>query len=403
MSKILELREKRAKAWEAAKAFLDSRRGADGLLSAEDVAAYEKMEADVVNLGKEIDRLERQQALDAELSKPVNDPIKDKPAASAGEEKTGRASAEYKRSFWNVMRSKMPGHEVLNALQVGTDSEGGYLVPDEFEHTLVEALEEQNLFRTLAHVIQTSSGDRKIPVVASKGTASWVDEEGAIPESDDSIGQVSIGAYKLGTMIKISEELLGDSVFDLESYISREFARRIGNKEEEAFFTGDGKGKPLGILAKTGGAEVGVTAAGAAAFTADELFDLFYSLKAPYRKSAVFLMNDTSVKALRKLKDSNGQYLWQPSLTAATPDTLMGRPVYTSSFMPAMEAGAKSVLFGDLSYYWVADRQGRSFRRLGELYAPTGQVGFLATQRVDGKLILPEAVKVLQQKSGSAA
>ncbi len=403
MSKILELREKRAKAWEAAKAFLDSRRGADGLLSAEDVAAYEKMEADVVNLGKEIDRLERQQALDAELSKPVNDPIKDKPAASAGEEKTGRASAEYKRSFWNVMRSKMPGHEVLNALQVGTDSEGGYLVPDEFEHTLVEALEEQNLFRTLAHVIQTSSGDRKIPVVASKGTASWVDEEGAIPESDDSIGQVSIGAYKLGTMIKISEELLGDSVFDLESYISREFARRIGNKEEEAFFTGDGKGKPLGILAKTGGAEVGVTAAGAAAFTADELFDLFYSLKAPYRKSAVFLMNDTSVKALRKLKDSNGQYLWQPSLTAATPDTLMGRPVYTSSFMPAMEAGAKSVLFGDLSYYWVADRQGRSFRRLGELYAPIGQVGFLATQRVDGKLVLPEAVKVLQQKSGSAA
>ena len=403
MSKILELREKRAKAWEAAKAFLDSRRGADGLLSAEDVAAYEKMEADVVNLGKEIDRLERQQALDAELSKPVNDPIKDKPAASAGEEKTGRASAEYKRSFWNVMRSKMPGHEVLNALQVGTDSEGGYLVPDEFEHTLVEALEEQNLFRTLAHVIQTSSGDRKIPVVASKGTASWVDEEGAIPESDDSIGQVSIGAYKLGTMIKISEELLGDSVFDLESYISREFARRIGNKEEEAFFTGDGKGKPLGVLAKTGGAEIGVTAAGAAAFTADELFDLFYSLKAPYRKSAVFLMNDTSVKALRKLKDSNGQYLWQPSLTAATPDTLMGRPVYTSSFMPAMEAGAKSVLFGDLSYYWVADRQGRSFRRLGELYAPTGQVGFLATQRVDGKLVLPEAVKVLQQKSGSAA
>ena len=357
----------------------------------------------MVNLGKEFDRLERQQALDAELSKPVNDPIKDKPAASAGEEKTGRASAEYKRSFWNVMRSKMPGHEVLNALQVGTDSEGGYLVPDEFEHTLVEALAEQNLFRTLAHVIQTSSGDRKIPVVASKGTASWVDEEGAIPESDDSIGQVSIGAYKLGTMIKISEELLGDSVFDLESYISREFARRIGNKEEEAFFTGDGKGKPLGILAKTGGAEVGVTAAGAAAFTADELFDLFYSLKAPYRKSAVFLMNDTSVKALRKLKDSNGQYLWQPSLTAATPDTLMGRPVYTSSFMPAMEAGAKSVLFGDLSYYWVADRQGRSFRRLGELYAPTGQVGFLATQRVDGKLVLPEAVKVLQQKSGSAA
>ncbi len=399
MSMILELRAKRAKAWDAAKAFLDSKRGADGLLSAEDVATYEKMEADVVNLGKEIDRLERQQALDAELSKPVNTPITGKPAIPAGEEKTGRATAEYRKSFWNVMRSKMPSPEVMNALQVGTDSEGGYLVPDEFERTLVEALEEQNIFRTLAHVIQTSSGDRKIPVVASKGSASWVDEEGAIPESDDSFGQVSIGAYKLGTMIKVSEELLNDSVFDLEAYISREFARRIGSKEEEAFFTGDGTGKPLGVLAETGGAEVGVTAAAAAAFTADEIFDLFYSLKAPYRRNAVFVMNDASVKALRKLKDNNGQYLWQPSLTAGAPDTLLNRPVYTSAFMPAPAAGAKSVLFGDLSYYWVADRQGRSFRRLGELYAPTGQVGFLATQRVDGRLILPEAVKVMQQKS----
>ena len=402
MNKILELREKRAKVWETAKAFLDSKRGADGLLAAEDVNTYEKMETEVVDLGKEIDRLERQAALDAELSKPVNTPLTGKPAGTSCEEKTGRASAEYRHSFWNAMRAKVPSHEVLNALQIGTDSEGGYLVPDEVEHTLVEALEEQNIFRSLAHVIQTSSGDRKIPVVASKGTASWVDEEGSIPESDDAFSQVSIGAYKLGTMIKVSEELLNDSVFDLEAYISREFARRIGNKEEEAFFGGDGKGKPLGVLAATGGAEVGVTAASATALTVDEVFDLFYSLKAPYRKSAVFLMNDASVKALRKLKDNNGQYLWQPSLTAGTPDTLLGRPVYTSAYMPPMAAGAKSVLFGDLSYYWVADRQGRSFRRLGELFAPTGQVGFLATQRVDGKLILPEAVQVLQNKPAAS-
>ena len=399
MNKILELREKRAKTWDAAKAFLDTKRGSDGLLSAEDVAAYEKMEADVVNLGKEIDRLERQAALDAELNKPVNTPITGKPAAVSAEEKTGRASAEYRKSFWNAMRAKNLSMDVAGALQVGTDSEGGYLVPDEFERTLIEALEEENILRSLAHVIQTSSGDRKIPVVATKGTASWVDEEGAIPESGDSFGQVTIGAYKLGTMIKVSEELLSDSVFDLEAYISREFARRIGSKEEEAFFTGDGTGKPLGVLAETGGAEIGVTANAAATFTADEIFDLFYSLKAPYRRSAVFVMNDATVKALRKLKDNNGQYLWQPSLTAGAPDTLLNRPVYSSAFMPVLEAGAKSILFGDLSYYWVADRQGRSFRRLGELFAPTGQVGFLATQRVDGKLILPEAVKVMQQKS----
>lgn len=397
MSKILELREKRTKAWEAAKAFLDAKRGGDGLLSAEDTAAYEKMEADVVALGKEIERLERQAVIDLELSRPTNTPITNKPT-STGETKTGRATDEYKRAFWNVMRGRRTA-DIQNALQIGEDSEGGYLVPDEFERTLVEALEEENIFRRLANVITTSSGDRKIPVVASKGTASWVDEEGQIPESDDSFGQVSIGAFKLATMIKVSEELLNDSVFNLESYIAREFARRIGNKEEEAFFVGDGAGKPLGILAAAGGGQVGVTTAGATAITLDEILDLFYSLKSPYRRNAVFVMNDATVKAIRKLKDSTGQYLWQPSIKEATPDTILNRPLYTSAYMPAIEAGAKTVVFGDFGYYWVADRQGRVFKRLNELYAATGQVGFMATQRVDGKLVLPEAIKVLQQKA----
>ena len=406
MSQILDLREKRAKAWDAAKQFLDAKRGADGMLSEEDTATYDKMEQDVMNLGKEIERLERQAAIDAELSKATSTPLTGKPGAKMGKdevEKTGRASDEYKGSFWNAMRVKAPMPSVLNALQEGTDSEGGYLVPDEFERTLVEALEEENVFRTLAHVIKTSSGDRKIPVVASKGTASWVDEEGAYTESDDAFSQVSIGAYKLGTMIKVSEELLADSVFDLEAYISKEFARRIGAREEESFFNGDGKGKPLGILAAKDGAEVGVTAASATAITADEVIDLFYSLKAPYRKNAVWVLNDATVKQIRKLKDSTGQYLWQPSLVAGTPDTILGRPVKTSAFMPTAAAGAKTIAFGDFKYYWIADRQGRTFKKLSELYAANGQVGFMGTQRVDGKLILPEAIKVLQMKAGTAS
>ena len=364
------------------------------------------MEQEITDLGKEIARLERQEALDAELNRPVNKPLTGKPGGKAdadgGEDKTGRASDDYRKNFWNAMRSKAPMPAVTNALQIGTDSEGGYLVPDEYERTLVEALEEENIFRQMAKVIKTSSGDRKIPVVASKGTASWIDEEGAFPESDDSFGQVSIGAYKLGTLIKVSEELLNDSVFDLQSYISREFARRIGAKEEEAFFTGDGKGKPLGVLAATGGAETGVTAASATAVTADELMDLYYSLKSPYRKKSMWVLNDSTIKAIRKLKDNNGQYLWQPSLTAGTPDMILGRPIKTSAYMPAMAAGAKTIAFGDFSYYWIADRQGRSFKRLNELFAATGQVGFLASQRVDGKMILAEAVKVLEQKGASA-
>ena len=399
---ILELREKRAKAWEAAKAFLDSHRNEKGVLSAEDDAAYTRMEQEITDLGKEIARLERQEAFERELSQPLNKPLTGRPVSGGVEkEKTGRASEEYKANFWNAMRSKVPLPSVVNALEEGTDSEGGYLVPDEYERTLVEALEEENVFRQMAKVIRTSSGDRKIPVVATKGTASWIDEEGAYTESDDSFGQVSIGAYKVGTMIKVSEELLNDSVFDLESYIAKEFARRIGAKEEEAFFTGDGSGKPLGVLAATGGAETGVTAASSTAVTADELMDLFYSLKSPYRKKAVWVLNDSTIKAVRKLKDSTGQYLWQPSLVAGTPDTLLGRPVKTSAYMPVIAAGAKTIAFGDFSYYWIADRQGRSFKRLNELYAANGQVGFLGSQRVDGKLVLSEAVKVLAQKASA--
>jgi len=398
MNRILELREKRAKLWESAKAFLDSRRNENGLLSAEDTATYEKMEADAVSLGKEIERLERQAVIDLELSKPTSSPIRNTPNSTMEEDKTERASEEYKRAFWNAMRNKN-SYEVQNALKIGTDSEGGYLVPDEFEKTLVEGLLEENIFRQLAKVITTSSGDKKIPVVASKGTASWVDEEGAIPESDDAFSQVSIGAYKLATMIKVSEELLNDSVFNLESYIAKEFARRIGSKEEEAFLIGDGAGKPTGIFNDNGGGEVGVTASTQTVIKLDDILDLFYSLKSPYRKKATFVMNDSTVKEIRKLKDGNGQYLWQPSVTAGEPDTILNRPVKTSSYVPLAVAGAKPIAFGDFSYYWVADRQGRSFQRLNELFAATGQVGFKATQRVDGKLILPEAIKVLQMKA----
>ena len=398
---ILELREKRAKAWEAAKAFLDSHRNDKGVLSAEDDAAYTRMEQDITDLGKEIARLERQEALDAELSKPTAAPLTGKPLGSSVDEETGRATDEYRSSFWNLMRSKNPMPQVVDALRIGADTEGGYLVPDEYERTLVEALKEENIFRPMAHIIRTASGDRKIPVVSSKGTADWIDEGGNFNESDEVFGQVSIGAYKLGTMIKISEELLNDSVFDLESYIAREFARRIGTKEEEAFFTGDGTGKPLGVLADKGGAEIGVTAASATAITADELLDLYYSLFSPYRKKAVWVVNDSTIKAIRKLKDNNGQYLWQSGLIANAPDTILGRPVKTSAYVPSIAAGAKSIIFGDFGYYWIADRQGRTFKRLNELFAAKGQVGFLGSQRVDGRLILPEAIKVLQQKGGA--
>lgn len=393
---IQELRKKRAKAWDTARDFLDNKRNASGVLSEEDSKTYDALEAEVVNLGKEIKCLERQEQIDAEMRKPTSQPILGTPATPDNQTKTGTASAEYTAAFWNNIRNRN-WIDVRNDLQVGTDTEGGFLVPDEFEKKLISALEEENVFRPLATKIQTSSGDRKIPVITQKGEATWMEEEEAYTLSDDAFGQIALSAYKVGTAIKISEELLNDSVFDLPSYIAKEFARRIGTKEEEAFLIGDGKGKPTGIFAATGGAENGATTTGAA-ITFDDVIELFYSLKSPYRKKAVWVLNEQTVKALRKIKDNTGNFIWQPSVSAGLPDTILNRPYVTSVYAPTIAAGAKAIAFGDYSYYWVADRQGRSLKRLNELFAMNGQVGFLASQRVDGKLILPEAVKTLTIK-----
>ena len=400
MNQILTMREKRASLWDAAKKYRDSHIGNDGTMSAEDAAVYDRMVDDVDRMKKEIDRLERQEAIENEMNRPTASPILTRPENPiTGEDKKGRASDSYKKAFWQNMRSKSVSHEVFNALQIGTDSEGGYLVPDEYERTLVDALREENRLRTLCKIIRTASGDRKIPLVASHGTASWVEEEGAIPESDDAFGQITIGAHKIASMIKVSDELLQDSVFDIESYIATEFARRVGDAEEAAFISGDGSGKPYGLLHTTNGATTGVTAASATALTSDELLDLIYSLKSPYRKRAVFLMHDSTIKAIRKLKDGNSQYLWQPGMKEGEPDRLLGYRLVTSTHMPVIAAAAKPILFGDLTSYWIADREGRSMQRLNELYAATGQVGFRVTQRVDGRLVQTEGLKCLAMKS----
>lgn len=405
MSKLNELRAQRAKAWDKAQAFLTANRNEMGILSEQDVETYNALEQNIVNLGHEIERQERLEAMEREMAAPVSTPITQKPDnAVKTEAKTGTAADSYNKAFWNQVRSRNGiSYEVKNALSEGVDSEGGYLVPDEFEHTLVSGLEEEGAIRSLAHVFTTSNGVHKIPVVRTKGNASWIDENGSYGESDDVFGQEQIDAHKVGTIIKVSEELLNDSAFDLEKYFQDEFARRIGAKEEEAFIIGDGSKKPTGILNKTGGAEVGVTAASDKAITADEIIDLYYSVKAPYRKNAVWILNDSTVRAVRKLKDANGQYLWQPALHEGEHETLMGKAILTSPYVPEIAAGAKVVMFGDLSFYWIGDRQGITFKRLNERYADMGQVGFLASHRVDGKLVLPEAVKVLQMKGTASA
>lgn len=397
MNKILELREKRAKAWEAAKNFLDSKRGTDGLLSAEDTATYDKMEADVVALGKEIERLERQASIDAELARPTSNPITNQPGAGHGSEpKTGRASDAYRADMLKALRTNF--RQISNVLSEGIDTDGGYLVPEEYDRRLIEGLEEENIFRRLATTI-TTSGERKINIAGSKPAAAWIDEGEELTFGDAKFAQINLDAHKLHVAVKVTEELLYDNAFQLEKYILRQFSKALGNAEEDAFLNGDGVGKPLGIFAETGGADVGVTAASATAITADEIISLVYSLKRPYRKNAKFIMNDQTIALLRKLKDNNQAYLWQPSVQAGEPDRLFGYEVLTSPYVPTVEAGKPVIAFGDFSYYNIGDRGTRSFAELKELFAGNGMIGFVAKERVDGKLVLPEAIKVLKMKS----
>ena len=394
---INELCENRNRAWEQAKAFLDGHRTENGTLSPEDAAAYERMEADVVNLGKEIERMERARQIDEELTRPVGTPLTNTPGRGL-DQKTGRASDAYKGAMLKALRSNF--RTVSNVLVEGTDSAGGYLVPAEWDSRLIEAMEHENVIRALGTVI-TTSGERKINVAATKPAASWVEEGGELVFTDPSFNQVILDAYKLSVATKVSEELLADNQYDLEGFLIRAFGASIAAAEEEAFLVGDGSSKPTGLMHPTKGGQIGIVTAGDS-ITADEVLDLIYKLKRPYRAKAAFITADSTLAQIRKLKDGTGQYIWSPGLSAGEPDRLLGYPVYTSAYVPTIAAGQPVMAFGDISYYNIGDRGTRSIAALHELYAGVGQVAFVAKERVDGKLILPEAVQVLKMK-GTAA
>ena len=393
---INELREKRNQAWNAAKAFVESRRDKDGLLSDEDSATYAQMEKKVQDYGAEIERMEAIAAMEAQLSKPTSAPITEKPLNGKTTEdkqpKSFRATDAYRSGMLNALRTNF--RRISNVLQEGIDANGGYLVPDEYDSRLIQVLNEENVMRSLGTAI-TTSGEHKINIAATKPAAAWIEEGGALTFGDATFDQIILDAHKLHVAVKVTEELLYDNAFNLENYILEQFGKALANAEEDAFINGTGTGQPLGILAETGGAQVGVTTKSSGKVTADEIIDLVYSLKRPYRKNAVLLANDVCVAELRKLKDSTGQYLWQPSLQAG----VLGYKVYTSAYFPLPAPGKAAVAFGDFSYYNIGDRGSRSIAELKELFAGNGMVGFVAKERVDGKLVLPEAVKLLKMAS----
>ena len=369
----------------------------DGKLTADETSKYEALDTRQNEIKVDIDRAAALKSAEDEVRASQTQAAKPAHRAAIGAEtvddgtpearKLVNASPEYRQAF-DAWARKGKSIETRD-LEVGTDSEGGYLVPDEWDNSISQKLTSENFLRSICRVIKTA-GTRNFPLEASAPAAAWVDEEGTYAGTDPAFGNFTISAYKLGQIVKISEELLEDNAFNLEGYLSSAIAKAFGVAEETAFVTGNGTLKPTGL---TSSSITGVTGAvsATAVITGNDLIDVYYNLKRAYRSSASWVISDGLAKLIRKLKDDNGQYIWQAGIVAGTPDRILGRPVYTSDDMAAPAVSAVTAFFGDFSYYLIADRGARAVQRLVERYADTGQVGYRVRQRLDGKVLFTEA------------
>ena len=387
-------RENRASLVAEARKILDAASNESRELLAEEQQRVDTIFTDVDKIGDEIRSEERLVNLEAEMTviperRTVSQPMQ---MIEAPVEPTSmHGSAEYRSAFRNWLQTG--NRAELRALEVGTATEGGNVVDDDMAAAIVEKADELSFVRGMSNVI-TSNSDIKIPVESTKVAAAIVAEEGAYGETDPAFALKTLSSFKLSTLVKVSEELAFDSEFDLSAYLARAFGRAMALGEDKYFLTGTGSGQPSGIFTDGAGA---VTSAANDALAAEDLIDTMYSVPAEYRVGTrcAWVMNDSTAKAIRKLKDSDGQFLWQPSLSMGQPDTLMGYPVMTNSNVGAVGDGTKPVAFCNFDYFTIADRGGIAVQRLDELYAGNGQVGFRAYRRLDGKLTQTAACGIL--------
>lgn len=429
-AQIAAVKEQRASCIEKMRDIItdaESRADNPGVLTAEQQQEFDRLKGEAEQLAKRAENMEQVAGIETRGSRDIvpagaSDEVREKAAATFGEymsKRNGRSldditsSDEYRESFYSWMSGDLPANASFvpedvraefRALSKATAGAGLNLVPTSFRDQLIDALREFGVMRQLATVISTDSGETiQIPSVTSHGVSTWTAENAAITESDEAFGQLSLSAYANSRAMKISWQLLQDASFNLEAFTRQQFGISTGVLENTAYVVGDGSSKPTGITTQTSAgvtlpnSTAGVTGfSTSGAFTgADALIALKYSVLSPYRRNSSWLMNDATVAKVAGLKDTTNQYIWQPGLTAGAPDTLLGSPMYTDPDVPVMAASAKSILYGDFSWYWIRDVNGIAIQRLNELFAMNGQVGFLVFHRTDGKLVNTAAVKHL--------
>lgn len=398
IDEIHKLKGKRAALIADNRKILDQAKEAERTLTADEETTYENREADIDRLEKEIRRWETQASREESINR-IEDSRHKPQIATDGRKVNRTQTKEYFDLFFNRYCRKKKEHlgpEVFNALEVGTDSEGGYLVPEEWAAEVIRDLPELVVMRKYARQIATR-GDRNLPVQTSRGAFTWIDEEGSYSTNDPAYNNLVLSAYKLGGIIKVSEELVQDDAYNLAAHLRMDAIEEFADKEEDAFIDGNNTLKPEGIFQVTSIAGVSVAGktgavSATAAVTSDDLIDTYHTLARKYRRNAAWIMSDGHVKLIRKLVDQNDQYLWQPALTGTEPDRILGRPVDVSDSAPAPATSSRGICFGDWGYYTIVDRLDMTMQRLDELYAATGQVGFKFHKRLDGHMTLANAM-----------
>lgn len=295
---------------------------------------------------------------------------------------------EYETHFWSAMRGKTNDREILkNGVEPTTSA---YTLTPKGQEMFTGAIREESVFRNLATDIRIYDHDSRIKTVSTDDAAVWVPEGGTIPIQSGigDFSDITVARHKVAVFLKMENSLVCDPFFNIENYLVKRLAKNFGRAEDYGFINGNGKESPVGILSENGGAGVGVAAD---KLTFDNVVNLFFSVKPEYRKHGTWLMNDGTALALRSLKDSIGQPLWNQAN-----DTILGHKVCFSEFMPNAESGSKPIAFGDFSYYWIVCRRPVSIRTLTEQFANVDCIGYLAYELLDGKLVRPEAIKVMQ-------
>ena len=390
----------REQQFKEAQNFLDTHEDENGNLSAKDKRTYDRMQAEIKVLTKQIN-----DELDKPLDKPFFEPFCYNGATGTYEyggpfnnnisyKQSGVVGNEYHRNFIQAFRTNFK--DAKNYLREGELSDGGYLVPESFNSEIVTKLQEENVLRQICKIITTESTHR-VPVVATQPTATWLGEGDTIDSSNMNFSTVTLEAHKLATNLLISNELLQDSFYDLEAFLSEELGRAFARAEEESFLTGDGtNNQPLGLLPTLAQSATSILQTTGGQITADDLVTLCFSVDRPYRRAASWLMSDSTLSLVRKLKTSDQQYIWEPNFASETPPKILGFPVFTSNYLPPATSGNTCVLFGDFSFVAIAERGNRQVRPLRELFALSDKTAFLAIERVDCALTDRHAIRGLK-------